>query len=73
MKALILWGGWDGHEPGPVADLLEGELQAKGIEALKVNSDNPPVGERMPFLAAPLDADEIAVIRNWINQGALDN
>lgn len=40
---------------------------------LKINSDNPPVGERMPFLNAPLDADQIALIRDWINQGALDN
>ena len=41
MKALILWGGWDGHEPGPVADLLESELQAKNVEVLKVNSLDP--------------------------------
>ena len=40
---------------------------------LKINSDNPPVGERMPFLNAPPDADQIALIRDWINQGALDN
>ncbi len=41
MKALILWGGWDGHEPGPVADLLESELQTRNVEVLKVNSLDP--------------------------------
>ncbi|MHC4562168.1 MAG: ThuA domain-containing protein [Planctomycetota bacterium] len=41
MKALILWGGWDGHEPGPVADVLESELKAKGLEVVKENSLDP--------------------------------
>ena len=32
-KALIVWGGWDGHEPQPVAEILDGELAAKGFES----------------------------------------
>jgi len=47
MKALILWGGWDGHEPGPVSDLLESELQAKNVEVLKVNSLDPLADEEL--------------------------
>jgi len=47
MKALILWGGWDGHEPGPVADLLESELKTKGVEVLKVNSLDPLADKKL--------------------------
>ncbi len=31
-KALIVWGGWDGHEPKPVADIIGEQLTAKGFE-----------------------------------------
>ena len=34
MKALIVQGGWQGHEPKPVADILEGALQARGFEVV---------------------------------------
>ena len=40
---------------------------------LKVSSDDPPIGDRMPRFAPPLTAAEIALIRDWINQGAQDN
>lgn len=40
---------------------------------LKVSSDDPPIGDRMPRFAPPLTAAEIALIRDWINQGAPDN
>lgn len=30
-KALIVWGGWDGHEPKQVADILEKALTGKGF------------------------------------------
>jgi uncharacterized protein len=30
-KALIVWGGWDGHEPDKVADLFDEILQAEGF------------------------------------------
>jgi len=32
QKALIVWGGWDGHQPKQVADVLEGALRAEGFE-----------------------------------------
>ncbi len=32
QTALIVWGGWDGHEPQPVAEILDGALRAKGFE-----------------------------------------
>jgi len=31
-KALIVWGGWDGHEPEQVAEIFDRELRAKGFE-----------------------------------------
>ena len=31
-KALIVWGGWDGHQPEQVAAIFERELVAKGFE-----------------------------------------
>ena len=30
-KALITWGGWDGHEPDKVAALFADILNAEGI------------------------------------------
>ncbi len=39
----------------------------------KVSSDDPPIGDRMPRFAPPLTEAEITLIRDWINQGALDN
>jgi len=31
-RALIVWGGWEGHEPDKVADLFEEILKAEGFE-----------------------------------------
>jgi len=31
-KALIVWGGWDGHEPEAVADLFAEILRAEQFE-----------------------------------------
>jgi uncharacterized protein len=31
-KALIVWGGWDGHEPERVADLFDEILRGEGFE-----------------------------------------
>lgn len=38
----------------------------------KISSDDPPVGARMP-LGGMLTDDQIALIRDWIDQGAMDN
>ncbi len=39
----------------------------------KVSSDSPPVGARMPLGGAPLSDADIALIRDWIDQGAANN
>lgn len=31
-RALIVWGGWDGHEPLACAELWAGQLRADGLE-----------------------------------------
>ena len=31
-KALIVWGGWHGHEPEPCAQIVQGMLQRHGFE-----------------------------------------
>ena len=31
-KALITWGGWDGHEPDKVAALFAEDLRDQGME-----------------------------------------
>lgn len=31
-KALITWGGWEGHEPGPVSELFRDMLESDGME-----------------------------------------
>ncbi len=48
-SALIVWGGWDGHEPDKVADFLDGLLRAEGF-ATEVNDT----------LDAFLDGDKLA-------------
>ncbi len=37
-KALIVWGGWDGHEPDKVADLFAEILRAENFEVEVSNS-----------------------------------
>ncbi len=46
---------------------------ASSLLFLKISSDTPPVGERMPRSAPPLSPLEIDLIRDWIDQGALNN
>lgn len=46
---------------------------ASSLLFLKINSNSPPIGDRMPLFSSVLSADEIALIRDWIDQGAMDN
>jgi hypothetical protein len=39
----------------------------------KVSSNAPPVGATMPLLGRRLTSAELATLRDWIDQGALDN
>lgn len=37
-KALIVWGGWDGHEPDKVVDLFDEILKGEGFETTVSNT-----------------------------------
>ncbi len=39
----------------------------------KVSSNNPPIGSRMPLIGDPLSPEELGLLRDWIDQGAIDN
>ncbi len=41
MRALITWGGWEGHEPDRVADLFRGMLEAEGAAVAVTGSLAP--------------------------------
>ncbi|WP_172328167.1 ThuA domain-containing protein [Mangrovicoccus sp. HB161399] len=34
-KALVFYGGWDGHEPGPASEIAAGLLAAEGFEVTR--------------------------------------
>ena len=46
---------------------------AASLFYLKVVSDTPPIGDRMPRSAPVLTDEELATIRDWIDEGAEDN
>lgn len=37
-KALVVWGGWDGHQPKEVGELFAGALRGKGFEVIVENT-----------------------------------
>jgi type 1 glutamine amidotransferase len=37
-KALVVWGGWDGHQPEGVANLLGGSLRERGVDVTISNT-----------------------------------
>ena len=39
----------------------------------KVSSNSPPVGATMPLIGRRLTSDELTLIRDWIDQGAMNN
>ena len=50
-KALIVWGGWDGHEPEPVARILADALKGKGFDVEVSNTlDSFKDGDKLKAL-----------------------
>ncbi len=39
----------------------------------KVSSNTPPIGSTMPLFGGPLSAVQSGLIRDWIDQGAMNN
>ena len=52
-NALIVWGGWDGHEPKQCADLFAAKLSARGFQVDVANTLDAFL-QRQPQ-AAPVD------------------
>lgn len=44
-KALIVWGGWDGHTPKAAAELTERELKARNFE-VRVEASLDPLADK---------------------------
>jgi hypothetical protein len=74
-------GGTNNLFVGTQADLLRGGLHgpaivpgnsAASILVQKIGP-NPPFGARMPFGGTPLPDSTIQLIKDWIDQGALNN
>ena len=63
-----LIGGMSVQDPS-LAFVVPGD-SASSLLYLKVSMVDPPVGDRMPFAILPLEDDEIAIIKDWIDQGA---
>jgi len=58
MKALIVYGGWEGHEPEQISKICEGLLAARGFEV-----------ELSDTLDSYLDRDKLAkldlIVQHW--------
>ena len=46
---------------------------ANSLLFMKVSSNAPPAGETMPLVGARLTSNELAILRDWIDQGAANN
>ncbi len=44
-KALIVYGGWDGHQPKEVSEIFERELKANGFEVTRSDKLDPLADE----------------------------
>ena len=74
-------GGTNNLFVGTVAGLLQGGLHgpavipgnSAGSILVQKIGPNPPFGARMPYGGTPLPDTTIQRIKDWIDQGALDN
>ncbi len=53
MKARIVYGGWEGHEPGPVSEVLAKALGDEGVEVERLDTLDC-LNELEPLLALDL-------------------
>lgn len=53
--------------------ILNKEKPLESTMWLKISSENPPFGERMPLSQEPLPESELKVIKEWIMVGAPNN
>ena len=63
-EALIVWGGWSGHEPERCAGLVEGMLAEEGFK-VRVESTTEAFAD--PHLAAMSLVVPIVTRSTWVN------
>ena len=57
----------------PDLPLIKPGDSAASLLFQKVSSNSPPVGDTMPLFDARLSTSELAILRDWIDQGAANN
>ena len=73
MKALIVFGGWQGHEPGPVSQILAKALRDSGVEVkLSQTLDSYADAELMGSLDLVVPVWTMGTITKEQRQGLLD-
>ena len=50
-RALILWGGWEGHEPRAVAEIFRSVLAGNGFDVVLADSLDALLGDRLDELS----------------------
>lgn len=73
MKALIVWGGWDGHEPKKCADIFAPILRDKGFDVdVSDTLDSYLNKEMMMSLSLVVPIWTMGTITNEQEQGLLE-
>lgn len=72
-KALIIWGGWDGHEPEPVSAVFSKILKAEGFD-VEVSSSMDALldKEKMAALSLLIPVVTMSSITNEQCRGAME-
>lgn len=72
-KALIVWGGWDGHEPKQCVDIFAPILESEGFEVTVSDSlDSYLDADKMSQLSLVVPTWTMGTITNEQEQGLLD-
>jgi type 1 glutamine amidotransferase len=76
--ALIVWGGWNGHEPEQCASIIAGILREEGFQVHLENSTRAFAGPRLHtmslivpiFTMSKIEKDEVANLSQAVREGA---
>jgi len=76
-EALIVWGGWSGHEPEQCARIIEGMLQEEGFKVYLENTTeafaDPSIAELsliVPiFTMSKIEKEEVVNLSNAVKSG----
>jgi type 1 glutamine amidotransferase len=76
-EALIVWGGWHGHEPEQCAGIVAGMLQDEGFTVHLKNSTRAFASPQLPtmslivpiFTMSKIEKDEVANLSQAVREG----